>query len=225
MAGLRLDTREGALAERKGGKFPIVPGDPEKSEVYRRITSDNQALRMPPAHQGHARLSEAEIGVIRQWIEQGAPWQGHWAFLPAHRPELPAVQARDWPRNPIDWFMLARLEQEGLKPRRPRPIAQPLIRRVSTRPDRPAAHPGRGRRLPRRHLPRRARETWSTACSPRPRYGEHMAVPWLDAARYADSFGYQSDLLSSMWRWRDWVIDAFNDNMPFDRFTTLQIAG
>ncbi len=158
------------------------------------------------------KLTAEQIELLRRWIEQGAKWQPHWSFIPPARPPLPAVQDASWSRNPIDRFVLARLEQEGLTPS---PEARPatLIRRADARPDRPAADARGGRRLPRRSAIR-IRDALSRRLVDRllasPRYGERMAARWLDAARYADTNGYQSDGDRDMWRWRDWVIDAFN---------------
>jgi Protein of unknown function (DUF1553)/Protein of unknown function (DUF1549)/Concanavalin A-like lectin/glucanases superfamily/Planctomycete cytochrome C len=215
---LRFDNEAGAMAD-LGGHFAIVPGDPAKSEMIRRITSENKALRMPPVYSG-ATLSDREIGLIRDWISQGAKWEKHWSFIPPKRPELPRVSKPEWVRNPIDAFVLARLDREGLAPS-PEAERAILIRRVSLDltgiPPTPAevdafVRDGNYEKLVDRLLAS-------------PRYGERMAARWLDAARYADTNGYQTDGERSMWRWRDWVIDAFNRNMPYDRFTIEQIAG
>ena len=220
---LRFDTEEGAFTELAGGGFAIVRGEPEKSGMLRRITSDNEAVRMPPAYLGHDKLSDREIDLIRRWIEQGARWQKHWSFVPPKRPQLPRVKRQDWPRNPIDSFILRRLEREGLSPS-PEADQVTLIRRVTLDltglPPTPAEVDiflnDNSRNTYERVVDRLLRS---------PRYGERMAVRWLDAARYGDTNGYQSDGVRNMWRWRDWVIDAFNRNMPFDQFTVEQIAG
>ena len=220
---LRFDTEEGAFTELAGGSFAIVRGEPEKSGMLRRITSDNEAVRMPPAYLGHDKLSDREIDLIRRWIEQGARWQKHWSFVPPKRPQLPRVKRQDWPRNPIDSFILRRLEREGLSPS-PEADQVTLIRRVTLDltglPPTPAEVDiflnDNSRNTYERVVDRLLRS---------PRYGERMAVRWLDAARYGDTNGYQSDGVRNMWRWRDWVIDAFNRNMPFDQFTVEQIAG
>ena len=220
---LRLDTEEGAFRELAGGGFAIVRGEPEKSILFRRITSDQEAVRMPPAYLGHDKLSEGEIGLIRDWIQQGAPWQKHWSLIPLQRPKVPQVRNWNWARNPIDSFILHRLEREGLRPSSEAERTT-LIRRVTLDltglPPTPAEvdaflndpSPNAYERVVDRLLGS-------------PRYGERMAVRWLDAARYADTNGYQSDGRRNMWRWRDWVIDAFNRNLPFDQFTLEQIAG
>ncbi|MCI0422381.1 MAG: DUF1549 domain-containing protein, partial [Acidobacteria bacterium] len=113
---LRLDTEAGAKTALSEGRLALAPGDPDSSEMFRRISSDDEAVRMPPAAMGHARLSDLEIDLIRRWIQQGAKWQGHWSFIPPRRPELPRVKNKTWPRNPIDTLVLHRLEREGLVP-------------------------------------------------------------------------------------------------------------
>ncbi|MFN7996866.1 MAG: DUF1553 domain-containing protein [Bryobacteraceae bacterium] len=218
---LRLDTEDGAKAD-LGGRFGIVPGDAAKSEVIQRITAAENR-RMPPAWAGAPRLNDREIDLLTRWVEQGAVWQKHWSFIPPVRPALPEVKDPAWPKNGIDRFVLARLEREGMHPS-PEADRRTLIRRVS---------------LDLAGLPPTPREVESFLADhsanayervvdrllASPRYGERMAQTWLDAARYADTNGYQTDGERSMWRWRDWVIDAFNSNMPFDRFTVEQIAG
>ena len=215
---LRFDTEAGATAE-LGGHFAIVAGDPVKSEMVRRITADNKALRMPPVYSG-VKLTDREIELIRQWVAQGAVWEKHWSFIPPKRRETPQVSKPQWVRNPIDAFVLERLEREGLAPSAEADRAT-LIRRVTLDltglPPTPAevdafVRDGDYEKVVDRLLAS-------------PRYGERMAVRWLDAARYADTNGYQTDGERCMWRWRDWVIDAFNRNMPFDQFTIEQIAG
>jgi mono/diheme cytochrome c family protein len=221
-ANLRLDTEEGAFSALKGGDKAIVPGDPDRSELYRRITAARDKERMPPPQAGR-QLTADQKEMIRRWIEQGAKWQKHWAFIPPVRHALPQVKAAQWPRNGLDYFVLARLEKEGLTPS-PEAERTTLIRRVTLDltglPPTPA------------EVDRALADTseqWYERLVDRllasPHYGERMAARWLDAARYADTNGYQSDGERYMWRWRDWVIDAFNSNMPFDRFTIEQLAG
>src|SRR5205823_9314409 len=178
---------------------------------------------MPPAYAGQPKLSDREINLIRLWIAQGAKWQKHWAFVPAKRSQPAQVKKRDWSRNPIDYFILSRLEQEGLTPS-PEADRNTLIRRVTldltglppTPPEVDAFLKDKSPNAYERVIDRLLQS---------PRYGERMAARWLDAARYADTNGDQSDGVRSMWRWRDWVIDAFNRNMTFDQFTIEQIAG
>src|SRR5262245_34099365 len=221
-ANLRLDTREGAFRI-QDGKAVIVPGQSAKSELYRRISvADDDDDHMPPA-KSKRHLTAGQIESIRQWIDQGAPWASHWAFLPPARPELPAVKDSAWPKNSIDHFILARLEREGLAPS-PAASKETLIRRVT---------------LDLTGLPPTPEVVDSFLADPTPeayekvvdrllaspRYGERMAIRWLEAARYADTNGYQTDAERIMWRWRDWVINAYNRNLPFDQFTTEQLAG
>ena len=177
---------------------------------------------MPPPTSGK-RLSREQIELVARWIRSGAKWEKHWSLIAPQRPVPPAVHAAEWIRNPIDTFVLARLEQEGLAPSPPADKAT-LIRRVTFDltglPPTPAEvdafvadqSPAAFERLVDRLLAS-------------PRYGERMAVGWLDAARYADTSGYQTDGVRTMWRWRDWVIEAFNRNVSFDRFTVEQLAG
>ncbi len=221
-AGLRLDTAEGATADLGEGTRAVVPGRPDQSELLRRVSSADDEQRMPPPRSGR-KLTSAQVEVLRRWIGQGAKWQKHWAFLTPRRPALPPLKDRGWPRNPIDAFILARLEREGLRPS-PEADRTTLIRRATLDltglPPTPAevgafladTSPEAYERVVDRLLAS-------------PRYGERMAVRWLDAARYADTNGYQNDGERTMWRWRDWVIDACNANLPYDRFTVEQIAG
>ena len=221
MAGLRLDTREAGFAKRDNGT-PIVPGNPEASLIYRRIIEKNTALLMPPEY-SHKKLTGGQIETIRLWIEQGARWSDHWAFIPPRRGALPAVKNQKWIRNPIDRFVLARLEAAGLEPS---PEASPrrLIRRLT---------------LDLTGLPPEPQDVESFADDPSPgayeklvdrllgspAYGEHRARYWLDAARYADTHGPHVDNYREMWPYRDWVIQAFNRNLRFDQFTIEQLAG
>ena len=220
---MRLDIETGARADLGKGRYLVVPGDPEKSEILRRVASPDPATRMPPAYAGRAPLKEAEIERIRRWIAQGAKWQPFWSFRPPLRPALPPVRELGWVRNPIDRFILSRLEREGLHPESEAGKAT-LIRRVTLDltglPPAPAevdaflndASPDAYGKLVDRLLAS-------------PRYGERMAFRWMEAARYGDTNGYQTDGPRDMWRWRDWVIDAFNRNMPYDQFTIEQLAG
>ncbi len=220
---LRFDTEAGAFAELAGAGFAIVRGDPEKSVLLERITSDDPARRMPPAYLGHDKLRDAEIERIRRWIKQGAKWQQHWSFVAPRRPDPPTVEQQDWSRNAIDRFVLARLEREGLSPSKEAGRAT-LIRRVTLDLTGLPPTPAQVDAFVNDRVPD-AYEKVVDRLLASPHYGEKMAGHWLDAARYADTNGYQSDGVRSMWRWRDWVIAAFNRNMPFDQFTIEQIAG
>jgi hypothetical protein len=218
---LRLDTREGAFIEIEGVRM-IVPGKPEKSELYRRLTTRDSDDHMPPA-KAKRKITPAQIAVVKRWIEEGAPWGVHWAFVAPKVPAAPDVRNRTWPRNPIDGFVLARLEREGLAPS-PEADKATMLRRVSIDlTGLPPTPEELDAFLADDSLQAYERVVDRLLASPR--YGERMAIRWLDAARYADTSGYQSDGPRDMWRWRDWVIQSFNANMPFDRFTVEQLAG
>ncbi|MAT73313.1 MAG: hypothetical protein CMJ58_27830 [Planctomycetaceae bacterium] len=220
-AELRLDTAEGLL------DWVVVPGDIESSELVRRVASDDSDERMPPAESGLS-LTAAEIDTLRRWVEAGAEVTGHWAFepLPESVP-VPAVDDASWPTGPLDRFVLARLQQHEL---RPTPPAAPLrlLRRVSL--DLTGLPPTVDEiRQFEAQLANDGIDAVLAAAVDRllasPAYGEHMAVAWLDAVRYADSYGFQSDQLNSQWPYRDWVVRALNDNLPYDEFLTWQLAG
>jgi hypothetical protein len=220
---LRFDQESGARIELSKGRFAIVPGDPAHSEMYLRVSSDNAAIRMPPAYAGAQKLSDREIGLIRRWIEEGAQWQKHWSFIPPKRPPQPEVREKNWPRNPIDAFVLSRLEREGLNPS-PEVDRLTLIRRVTLDLTGLPPTPAEVDAFVRDPSPD-AYEKVVDRLLASPRYAERMAFRWMEVARYADTNGYQTDGNREMWRWRDWVIDAFDRNMPFDEFTIEQIAG
>jgi hypothetical protein len=222
-AGLRFDIED--VAKKPRGERPpvIVPGNPSASEILKRVAPADPALRMPPPYSDHKPLSENEVATLTAWIEQGAKWQGHWSFIPPARPALPAVGNGALVRNPIDNFILARLEKEGLKPS-PEADRARLLRRVSF--DLTGLPPTLAELDA--FLADRSPDAYEKAVDrllASPRYGERMAVDWLDAARYADTHGYQTDPTKEIWPWRDWVINAFNTNMPYDRFTVEQLAG
>ena len=220
-ADMRLDLEE-SFAQGDDSLGIVVAGNPEESELFLRITSPDEDLQMPPV-EAKRPLSKKQIDTIRQWIAAGAEWQQHWAFINPKRPHVPKLPDDDWSKNEIDHFILRRLRQENLTSST-EATKETLIRRVS---------------LDLTGLPPTPEEVDQFLADKRPdayerlvdrllkspRYGEQMAATWLDAARYADSYGYQDDGETSMWRWRDWVIDAFNANMPFDQFTIEQIAG
>jgi hypothetical protein len=219
--GLDLQRRQGALKQLKSGSFAIVPGKSTQSELMRRVTADDSE-RMPPKGKG-ARLSADQVARLRAWIDQGAPWEEHWAYVKPKQPALPSVRNQAWVRTSIDAFVLARLEREGLAPA-PEADRATLIRRVSLDltglPPTVAEvdafladdQPGAFERVVDRLLAS-------------PAYGERQALPWLDQARYADTNGYEADYRRTIWPYRDWVIQAFNRDLPFDRFTIEQIAG
>jgi mono/diheme cytochrome c family protein len=220
-ADLRLDLKEGALGK-SGDKHIVLPSHPGESLLISRITAAKLSDRMPPAESGRS-LSPEEIALLRRWVATGAQWAPHWSFLPLTPPQLPDVADGAWPRNAIDYFTLERLEAEGLRPS-VEASKETLIRRVS---------------LDLTGLPPTLAGIDAFLADDSPNayqkvverllgsvhYGEQMALDWLDAARYADSHGYFDDTLREMWPWRDWVVEAFNRNMPFDEFTIWQVAG
>jgi hypothetical protein len=221
-ADLRLDTQEGATATNKEGTVAIKPGDLKASELWRRINAADPKVHMPPPDTGK-QLKPEQVAVLGKWIEQGAQYQKHWAFEPPVRPNSPTVKKADWPRNDMDRFILATLESEQLAPTTEAP-KETLIRRVSLDliglPPTPAEVDAfLGDKAPD------AYERLVDRLLASPRYGEHMARYWLDVARYGDTHGLHLDNERSMWPYRDWVVDAFNRNLPFDQFTIWQLAG
>ncbi|MGZ8939349.1 MAG: PSD1 and planctomycete cytochrome C domain-containing protein [Limisphaerales bacterium] len=220
-AKLRLDTKEGAIAS-KDGVHIIKPGASAESELIKRLITSDEDEAMPPAKFGK-KLTTAQIELLRTWIDQGANWETHWAFEKPVRPELPKVKNTAWPKNEIDYFVLEKLEAEKLAPQ-PEADKPTLIRRAS---------------LDVTGLPPTIEELDAYLADGSPnayekvvsrlvdssRYGEQMTRYWLDGARYADSHGYHIDSTRSIWKYREWVIEAFNKNMPFDQFTVEQIAG
>jgi uncharacterized protein DUF1553/uncharacterized protein DUF1549/concanavalin A-like lectin/glucanase superfamily protein/cytochrome c len=220
MGTLRFDREEVAKHELSGGRHAIVPGDPANSVIIQRVTSTNPAQRMP---MGGEALSARETEMLRRWIQQGAQWQAHWSFIPPKRPELPVLKDKTWAKNPIDAFVLQRLERENLRPS-PEASRAALLRRVSLDLTGLPATPAEIDAFQADKSPN-AYEKVVDRLLQSPRYGERMSQPWLDASRYADTNGYQSDGERVMWRWRDWVINAFNKNMRFDQFVVEQLAG
>jgi hypothetical protein len=237
--GLRLDIKEAAM---KGGESGpgIVPGKPEQSEVYKRLVTHDADDFMPPKKTNKV-LTPEQIDAFRRWIAEGAEYQGHWAFIKPERPAMPGKSAQSsvlsgqskqpglstehWAlsTNPIDAFVLSRLEKENLKPQ-PEAPKETLIRRVTLDLTGVPPTPAEVDAFLADKSPN-AYEKVVDRVLASPRYGEHMAARWLDMARYADSNGFQSDTKREMWHWRDWVIGAFNRNLPFDQFTIEQLAG
>jgi hypothetical protein len=220
-ADLRLDSKDGATAD-LGDYAAVVPGKPEASELVRRITSDKSSKVMPPAKTGK-RLSKAEINVLTRWVKDGATYARHWAYVSPVRPEPPAVKNSAWPKNPIDEFLLARLENEGLAPM-PEADRYALARRLAL--DLTGLPPtlAEADAFAKDSAPD-AYEKFVDLLLRKPSYGEHWARLWLDLARYADSAGYADDPLRQIWAYRDYVIRSFNANKPFDQFTVEQLAG
>ncbi|WP_414663142.1 DUF1553 domain-containing protein [Horticoccus sp. 23ND18S-11] len=221
---LRLDDRESAT-RLHDGYAAILPGKPDESEMIRRIASTASDEVMPPP-ESHKTVSPAQAAVLRQWIAEGAPFQKHWAFLPPRQAPLPAVRNATWPRAALDRLVLARLEREGLAPSTAA-TAETWLRRASF--DLTGLPPTSGELdVFAADVTRRGEAAFEAAVDrllASPHYGERQAIEWLDAARYADTHGFNNDSSRTMWRWRDWVIEAFNANVPYDRFITEQIAG
>jgi len=223
-SGLRLDSFSEATAELPSGEeSAIVPGDPKASVALQRILSEDESLVMPPPGK-NLKVSEAEKQLLRAWVEQGAEYKAHWAFepLPAVVP-VPKVTNSDWIKSPIDAFVLTRLEKEQLKPsteaerwRWLRRVTFDLTGLPPTRDEIEQFEQDRSVTAYETVVDR----LFKSKC-----FGEHMTVAWLDAARYADSYGYQSDMLNTQWPYRDWVVRAFNENLPYDQFLTWQLAG
>ncbi len=221
MADVRLDIRDGAFAARKNGTI-IVPGKPDESLLIKRVFSDNVSYRMPPAF-AHKTLTPEQKDILRRWVTEGAAWKDHWAFIAPVRPPPPDVKDAAWARNPIDNFILAKLEANRLQPA-PEADRRALIRRVALDltglPPTPAEVDA--------FVKDRSTNAYEKVVDrllASPHYGEHLAHYWLDAARYADTQGLHIDNYREMWPYRDWVIDAFNRDMPFDKFTIEQLAG
>jgi hypothetical protein len=220
---LRLDRRDSATARDKKGNAAVVPGAPDRSDLIRRIGSTDDAERMPPPETKN-RLTPEQIATLKRWVAEGAPYAEHWAFIKPRRPPLPAVKDPAWVRGGIDAFVLARLEKEGLRPS-PEADSYTLLRRASLDLRGLPPAPQEIAELERDRAPG-AYERAVDRLLEDSAYGERWARMWLDLARYADSAGYGSDpLRPNVWRYRDWVIDAFNRNLPYDRFTVEQIAG
>ena len=219
---LRLDTPEGAFKALDGGKFIIKPGDTANSELLHRLTSTDPEEVMPPP-KANLTMTADEIALLKKWIEQGAEWKKHWAFIPVGNVPVSETKNRKWARNEIDRFVLAKLEAEKLKPA-PEATKERLLRRVSLDltglPPTPAEVDA--------FLADKSQDAYAKVVDrllASPAYGERMAVEWLDVARYADTHGYQADRFNHLWPWRDWVIKAFNRNIRINQFIIEQLAG
>ena len=222
LSGLRFDTEAGAFGKVAGGGYAIVRGDPDQSALIARVSSSDEARRMPPAAMGHAPLSADEIATLTAWVREGATWEQHWSYLAPRKAPAPAT-ASNWGYNAIDRFVLKRLEQEGISPSEAAERTT-LIRRASLDLTGLPPTPEQVRSFVHDGSPDAFEKVLDRLLTS-PRYAERMAFRWLDAARYADTNGYQNDEERDMWRWRDWVIEAFDRNMPFDQFTIEQLAG
>ena len=222
-ADLRLDTQEAAFAPLESGEGQaIAPGDPVNSVLLERIISHDADVKMPPVD-SEKNLTKDEIDKLRQWIIQGAKYERHWAFVAPEATPVPSTKLSTWPRNLVDHFILARLEKEGLAPT-PAADRRVLIRRVAQDVTGLPPTPEEILTFLDDNSPD-AYEKMVDRYFTSPSYGEHMTRYWLDLARYADTSGYQYDQERTMWVWRDWVINAYNNNMPFDQFTVEQLAG
>ncbi|MCP5516435.1 MAG: PSD1 domain-containing protein [Verrucomicrobiales bacterium] len=221
-AKLRLDTRAGTLGIPGAEWRAVVPGKPDESPVIQRIFTTDPEDQMPPAS-AKKPLSEAQKEILKRWVAEGAEYTEHWAFIKPEQPAPPAVKQADWPRNPIDHFILNRLETEGLKPQS-RADRHTLVRRVYLDLIGLPPTPEQADAFVRDESPE-AFEKLVDGLLASPHYGERWARRWLDLARYADTNGYEKDRERSIWAYRDWVINAMNAGMPFDEFTVEQIAG
>ncbi|MEO6497826.1 MAG: PSD1 and planctomycete cytochrome C domain-containing protein, partial [Mucilaginibacter sp.] len=224
-AGLRLDIAEEAYKALKDnpGAHALVPGNPKLSEVFTRIATTDSSIMMPPPESNLKKLTDYEVSLIEKWIKQGAKYEKHWAFTAPRKSALPKVDNTDWPRNGIDYFILQKQEQYGLEPN-VEADKERLLKRVSL--DLTGLPPSL--ELQKSFMADNSANAYDKVVDKlmsSKSYGEKMALHWLDVARYADSHGYQDDNYRSQWPWRDWVIHAFNENLPYDKFITWQIAG
>lgn len=222
-AGLRLDTPEGAYAAFKDSPsmHAIVPGNPEASDAFQRLITKDTSLLMPTPS-SHLSVSKHEVDLIEKWIKQGAVYKPHWAFIKPVKATFPDAD-EDWVRNPIDYFVFAKMAEKSLKPS-PEASKEQLLKRVSL--DLTGLPPSL--EMQDRFLKDSSPQAYEKIVNEllgSKHYGEKMSVQWLDLARYADSHGYQDDGLRTMWPWRDWVIHAFNSNYSYAKFVTWQLAG
>jgi len=219
-SGFSLLFEEEAKSKNESGKLAIVPGDSRHSEMFRRITSSDPDLRMPP--EGHP-LKEEEINLIKKWINQGAKWETHWSLIKPEKQELPAVKPASWPHNEIDHFILAKLQENELKPS---PAAEPhiLLRRLYLDLLGLPPTPEETRIFSQNFNQKEYLQKVDSLLNS-PHFGEKWASLWLDLARFADSKGYEKDGFRNIWRFRDYVIKSFNQDKPYDQFTIEQLAG
>ena len=224
-AGLRLDVPDSAFAPLKEtrGAFALVPFKPEESELYKRISSTDTAYLMPTPSSHLGALSEQQIALFKKWINQGAKYEPHWAFAKPVKVPLPAIKNKALAKNEIDYFILAKQEQAGLSPNEAADKER-LFKRLSL--DITGLPPSE--KMMDQFMANQNAGAYEAAVDEllnMPAYGEKMALHWLDVARYSDSYGYQDDNIRTQWAWRDWVIHAFNKNLPYNQFLTWQIAG
>jgi hypothetical protein len=224
-AGLRLDIESEAYKALKEHPraHALVPGDPDASELFVRISSTDTAIRMPPPASNIPPMNEEEIALIKKWIKQGARYEPHWAFIAPVKKQLPAIKQKEWVKNEIDYFILKKLEEKNLSPNK-EADKERLLKRLTL--DLTGLLPTIAETEAfLKDETENAYEKQVDRLLGQPAYGERMALPWLDVARYADSHGYQDDNYRSQWPWRDWVIHAFNKNLPYDQFVSWQLAG
>lgn len=214
--------RDVVVATNAADEKPIHPGDPEHSELIHRITTDNEDDRMPPADHA-ARLSDHDLALLREWIRQGATWKEHWGWVKPVAPPTPKTSKPKWIRQPLDAFVLTKLDAEKLKPS-PEADRVQWLRRVSFDLTGLPPTPEEIKNLTADNSPA-AFEKIVDRLLASPQFGERWATPWLDAARHADSMGFEKDPLRTVWPFRDWVVRALNDDLPFDQFTIKQLAG
>lgn len=224
-AGLRLDTEAGQRAALQDvtNEFVLVPGVPEHSALVARISHSDPLAVMPPPEAKLGALSDRDIALIRRWVEQGAPYKRHWAFIPPEKKPTPAVPNDDWQADPLDAFVYQKMDEAGLRPNPPA-SKENWLKRISFDLTGLPPTPQQIQAFMEDESPEAYEKVVSDLFAS-PRYGEKMAISWLDVARYADSHGYQDDGYRTMWPWRDWVIHAFNQNYSYDQFLTWQLAG
>lgn len=223
-AGLRLDLEEGAYAALKDNPaaHAIVPGDPGKSDVVQRILSTDPSLTMPPPT-SNLSLTADEVAIIQTWVEQGAVYEKHWSFVPPIKRPLPALDDPEWPNNAIDYFVLSKMTEKGLAPNPPA-LKVHLLKRLSLDLTGLPPTPALMESFVADERPD-AYDSMVDKLLDEPSFGEKLAVLWMDIARYSDSYGYQDDNIRTQWPYRDWVIQAFNKNLPYNQFITWQLAG
>ncbi|MFP6581813.1 MAG: DUF1553 domain-containing protein [Candidatus Hydrogenedentota bacterium] len=218
----RFDTFEGVTSLTRFKKHPVVPGKPHKSEMIKRVSSDDTAYRMPPEETGK-RLTPEQIELLSRWIEEGGEYSAHWSYIAPERPPLPSVLDEKWPWNPVDYFVMARLDEEQLHPSE-EADRHTLIRRLSLDLTGLPPTPEQVKKFVKSRK-KKSYEKLVDELLESPAYGEYWTQLWLDLARYADSKGYEKDATRTIWKYRDWVIDALNADMPYTQFTVEQLAG
>ncbi|MFP6854709.1 MAG: DUF1549 domain-containing protein, partial [Opitutales bacterium] len=220
-AKLRLDLEKSVFAERDGVKV-VVPGSLQNSELWHRVTSKDPDEIMPPT-ESKKTLTPQDVAILKKWIEQGAKWEGHWSFLSMSKPELPAVKNQSWEKNPIDRFILSKLEAHGLQPSA-EANRRTLVRRLSLDLTGLPPTPEEVRAF----VADKSDDAYEKVVDrllASEEYAERMTLVWMDAARYGDTSVFHDDGPRTMWPWRDWVLNAYKENMPFDQFTVEQLAG